>query len=211
MNPRAAAMSELLQARRSIRRYRDQPVDDAFVDDVLVQALQGSSSSGNLNMVSVIRTFGRERKAKLYELHFEQPMVRQAPLVLTFCADTYRTRRWLARRGARPGFADFISWHVAAFDALILAQTTALLLESHGLGICYMGTTLHAMDRIAERAVRGWERYRQHAPEVIARLEAEGMNSLAHFYTSKHKYDPDVFRPDSDRLHALLQARGFLP
>jgi hypothetical protein len=37
------------------------------------------------------------------------------------------------------------------------------------------------------------------------------MNSLAHFYTSRHKYDPDVFRTDSDRLRALLEARGFLP
>jgi hypothetical protein len=192
-------------------------------------------------------------------------MVLQAPLVLTFCADTYRTRRWLARRGARPGFADFISWHVAAFDAVILAQSTALLLESHGLGICYMGTTLHSMDRIAEllgcppnclpvtsmvvgwpdeappqrdrlpaaawihderyqvptdaqiderfaeREVRGWARYREHNPEVIARLEAEGVDSLAHFYTSKHKYDPDVFRVDADRLRELLAARGFLP
>jgi nitroreductase len=39
---------------------------------------------------------------------------------------------------------------VAGFDAIILAQTTALALESHGLGICYMGTTLHAMEQIAD-------------------------------------------------------------
>jgi hypothetical protein len=31
-----------------------------------------------------------ERKRRLYELHFEQPMVLQAPLVITFCADWYR-------------------------------------------------------------------------------------------------------------------------
>ena len=30
------------------------------------------------------------------------------------------------------------------------AQTTALALQSHGLGICYMGTTLHAMREIAD-------------------------------------------------------------
>ena len=56
----------------------------------------------------------------------------EAPLVLTFCADTHRTRQWLAQRDARLGFADFISWHVAGYDAIILAQTTALALVRDG-------------------------------------------------------------------------------
>jgi predicted CoA-binding protein/nitroreductase len=117
---------------------------------VLHAALHGSSSSGNLNLVSVIKTSDRERKAHLQTLHFGQPMVGEAPLVLSFCADSFRTRQWLAQRDARLGFADFISWHVAGYDAIILAQTAALAFESHGLGICYMGTTLHSMGAIAE-------------------------------------------------------------
>lgn len=146
----AAEMSRLLQSHRSIRQYHDRPVDDALLDRVLVEALAGSSSSGNLNMVSVVKTRDPVRKARLFELHFKQPMVLQAPLVLTFCADTFRTRQWLAQRGARLNFGNLISYHVAAFDAIILAQTTALALESHGLGLCYMGTTLHSMAEIAE-------------------------------------------------------------
>lgn len=146
----AAAMSRLMAAHRSIRRFRDRPVEAALIDRVLEEALHGSSSSGNLNMVSVIRSGDAARRARLAELHFGQPMVLQAPWVLTFCADSFRTREWLALRDARLGFADFISWHVAAFDATILAQTAALALESHGLGICYMGTTLHSMRAIAD-------------------------------------------------------------
>ena len=147
---RVAEFADLTQSHRSIRRYKDTPLDSGLVDRVLVQALAGSSSSGNLNMVSVIKTQDPERKARLCELHFNQPMVHQAPLVLTFCADSFRTRQWLAQRGARLNFGNLISWHVAAFDAIILAQTTALALESHGLGICYMGTTLHSMREIAD-------------------------------------------------------------
>jgi hypothetical protein len=77
-------------------------------------------------------------------------MVLQAPLVLTFCADSFRTRQWLTQRGARLNFGNFHSWHVAAFDAIILAQTTALLLEDAGMGMCYMGTTLNSMGAIAD-------------------------------------------------------------
>ena len=147
---RAAAFAELMQAHRSIRQYKDTPLPPGLIDRVLAQALAGSSSSGNLNMVSVIKTQDRERKARLCQMHFEQPMVLQAPLLLTFCADSFRTRQWLAQRGARLNFGNLISWHVAAFDAIILAQTTALALQSHGLGICYMGTTLHSMRAIAD-------------------------------------------------------------
>jgi len=265
MTAAAEAMSALMLAHRSIRRYQERPIDRALLDRVLVESLAGSSSSGNLNLISVVRTRDADRKRRLYELHFEQPMVLQAPLVLTFCADSDRTRRWLAQRNARPGFADFLSWHVAAFDAIILAQTVALALESHGLGICYMGTTLHSMRRIAdflelpanclpvtsmvvgwpdeapsqrdrlppaawihderyvpptaadieanfgERDRRGWERYRSLGEEVIRDMAANGITSLAQYYTSRIKYDPDRFRIDSDALAALLAERGFFP
>lgn len=143
-------ISPLLQAHRSIRCYRADPIDPALLDRVLQEAYAGGSSSGNLNMVSVVRTRDPERKRRLHELHFEQEMVLQAPLVLTFCADTWRTRQWLAQRGARLNFDNLIAWHVAAFDAMIFAQTAALALEAEGLGICYMGTTLHSMREIAD-------------------------------------------------------------
>ena len=256
--------ARLLQAHRSIRQYDSKPIDGVLIDQVLEEAWHGSSSSGNLNMVSVIKTQNAARKQRLFELHFEQPMVLQAPLVLTFCADSFRTREWLAQRNARLGFADFISWHVAAFDAIILAQTAALAFEGHGLGICYMGTTLHSMGAIAEflecpdnclpvtsmvvgwpaetppqrdrlprtawiheeryqrpsaeeidecfgeRERRGRERYLAMGEEMARRWQEHGITSLAQFYTSKIKYDPDQFAVDSAALRELLKARGFL-
>ena len=148
--PATESLSPLLQRHRSIRRYKPDAIDPALLDRVLQDAFAGGSSSGNLNMVSVVRTRDVERKKRLCELHFGQPMVEQAPLVLTFCADTFRTREWLARRGARLNFDNLIAWHVASFDAIIFAQTAALALEAEGLGICYMGTTLHSMREIAD-------------------------------------------------------------
>ena len=256
--------SRLLSRHRSIRAFEPRAVDPALMDRVLEESLQGSSSSGNLNMVSVIKTFDAQRKEHLCQLHFGQPMVQQAACVLTFCADSHRTRQWLAQRSARPGFADFISCHVASFDAIILSQTTALALESHGLGICYMGTTLHSMGAIAQyldcpdhclpvtslvvgwpaeappqrdrlparawihneryqrpsstdidaqfagRERRGRERYLALGEDMARKWKEHGINSLAQFYTSKIKYDPDQFAQDSAALEALLRERGFL-
>ena len=142
-------LSQLLNHHRSIRRYKPDPIDPAVVDAVCADAIAGASSSGNLNSVSIVLTRDPERKRSLYDLHFEQPMVLQAPLVVTFCADWFRTREWLRKRGARDNFNNFIGYHVAAFDAIIVAQNASLGFQAHGLGICYMGTTLHSMEAIA--------------------------------------------------------------
>jgi len=257
-------VSRLLNDHRSIRNYRTDAIDPALIEQVCGDALAGSSSSGNLNCVSIVLTRDPARKERLFELHYGQPMVRQAPLVVTFCADWYRTRRWLARRGARDNFDNLIGYHVAVIDAIILAQNVCLGFQAHGLGICYMGTTLHAMGAIAEflelpdtclplttivvgypdeepvkrdrlplaalmhdekyrrpsdaeldatyrqREVRGWERYMAY-PELRAEIERLGITSLAQFYTSEAKYDPDTFRADSAALRALLEAKHFLP
>jgi nitroreductase len=256
--------SQLLHRHRSIRSYKPDPIAPALIEQVCADAIAGGSSSGNLNSVSIVLTRDAARKQRLYELHFEQPMVLQAPLVMSFCADWFRTREWLRSRGARDNFDNLIGYHVAAFDAIIVAQNVCLGFEAQGLGICYMGTTLHSMGAIAEllelpdtclpvttivvghpdespaqrdrlplaaflhdetyrrpsdaeldaiyaeREQRGWARYMA-MPELKAEAEALGITSLAQFYTSKAKYDPDVFRTDSAALRALLEAKHFLP
>ena len=47
--------------------------------------------------------------------------------------------------------------------------------------------------------------------EMIQRMQEQGITSLAQFYTSRIKYDPDRFAEDSVLLRALLQESGFLP
>src|SRR5579862_3977932 len=145
-----STFSDLLNTHRSIRQFKPDQIDPLLIESVCGDAIVGASSSGNLNSISIVLTREPERKKRLYELHFEQPMVLQAPLVVTFCADWFRTRTWLKKRGARDNFNNFIGYHVAAFDAIIVAQNACLGFESHGLGICYMGTTLHSMGEIAE-------------------------------------------------------------
>jgi len=143
-------LSSLLNRHRSIREYAPEPVDPVLVERVIGEAIAGGSSSGNLNSISVVLSRDPERRRRLYKLHFEQPMVLQAPLVVTFCADWFRTREWLRLRGAADNFDNLIGFLVGAFDAMIVAQNAALGFEAAGLGICYMGTTLHSCAQIAD-------------------------------------------------------------
>jgi nitroreductase len=68
-------VSATLRGHRSIRSFKPDAVDAALVEEVLADAIAGSSSSGNLNSVSIVLTRDAERKRRLWELHFEQDMV----------------------------------------------------------------------------------------------------------------------------------------
>jgi outer membrane protein assembly factor BamA len=47
-------------------------------------------------------------------------------------------------------------------------------------------------------------------PGIKAAIEEHGITSLAQFYTSKIKYDPDVFAADSEKIRKLLEEKGFI-
>ena len=89
-------------------------------------------------------------KKDLAPLHFNQKMITEAPVVLTFCADFNRFNKWCLLRNAEPGYDNFLSFVTAAIDALLVAQTVCIAAESKGLGICYLGTTTYNAHKIIE-------------------------------------------------------------
>ena len=128
--------------RKSIRKYAARPVDDALLNDLLQQA-ERTQTMGNLQLYSVVVTRSEEMKRKLAPAHFNQPMVTQAPVVLTFCADYHRTTEWALRRGGHPGYDNLLSYQHAATDALPHCQRRRDLAEAAGLGLCFLGTTVY--------------------------------------------------------------------
>ncbi len=143
-------VAQTLAGHRSIRQFKPDEIPQPTLDEVLQEAITGTSSSGNLNSYSLIVTRDPARKQRLYGLHGEQEFVLQAPLVITFCADWYRTRQWLKLREARDNFDNFLGYQVAANDAMLISQSVTLGFEARGYGVCYLGTTLQAMQDIAD-------------------------------------------------------------
>lgn len=142
-------MIRVLNERRSIRKYTDTPVEDALLNE-LTELASRASTTGNMQLYSVVVTRGEEEKRKLSPLHFNQPMITGAPVVLTFCADFNRFTKWCKQRKAVPGYDNFHSFLTATIDALLFAQTFCVAAESKGLGICYLGTVTYSADKISE-------------------------------------------------------------
>lgn len=140
---------DLLMNRRTIRDYLDRDIDDDLLKKILAAGCR-TSTTGNMQVYSIIVTRDRGMKEKLLPLHFNQRMVLNAPVVLTFCADFNRFSQWCRLRKAEPGYDNFLSFITAAIDALIAAQTVCIATEASGLGICYLGTTTYMARKIIE-------------------------------------------------------------
>lgn len=134
---------------RSIRKYSDKVIEKKILDTVLAAGTR-ASTTGNMQVYSIIVTADKERKEKLWQAHFKQDMVKQAPVVLTFCADFNRFNKWCLHRKASPGYDNFLSFFTAAIDALLVAQNVAIAAESYDLGICYLGTTTYMAESIID-------------------------------------------------------------
>lgn len=142
-------MTDTLLNHRSIRKYKQDPIPDTILQYIL-EAGTRASTTGNMQLYSIIITTHEEIKKELSPCHFNQPMVEQAPVVLTFCADFNRFNRWCKLRKAEPGYDNFLSFFTAAIDALLVAQNVCVAAEDAGLGICYLGTTTYMAGKIID-------------------------------------------------------------
>lgn len=200
-------MDRVLLNRRTIREYSGKDIDDTLLNHLLKAACR-ASTTGNMQVYSIIVTRDEKIKKELLPLHFNQPMTVEAPVVLTFCADFNRFNKWCLQRNARPGYDNFLSFFTAAIDAILVAQTLCIAAEANGLGICYLGTTTYMAHKIIEvlklprwvvpitTVTLGWP---DEKPEQIDRLPLEGV-------VHREVYS-DYTTADIDRIYSEKEAR----
>jgi nitroreductase len=141
-------MKEIFE-HRSIRKYKSKEVSEDLVREILSAGIR-ASNTGNMQAYSIIVTRDNNIISKLSPLHFNQPMVEQAPLHITFCVDINRFHKWCKLRGAEPGYDNFLWFMNGSIDAILASQNVVLQAESRGLGICYLGTCLYNAKEIID-------------------------------------------------------------
>ena len=203
---------------RSIRKYKSDPIEEIVLEEILAAGTR-ASTTGNMQVYSMVVTRDRKQKEQLWEAHFKQDMVLQAPVVVTFCADFNRFNRWCRQRKAEPGYDNFLSFFTAAIDALLVAQNVAIAAEHLGMGICYLGTTTYMSGMIVNTLelpegvvpiTTLTIGYPDESPELTDRLP---LNGVIHFekykdYTSE---DIDLIYADKEALELtadLLKENG---
>lgn len=142
-------MISSIKNRRTIRKYKQTDVPLTLINELLETAAK-ASTTGNMQLYSVIVTKDAAKKAELAPAHFNQPQITNAPVVLTFCADYNRFNKWCEQRKAVPGYDNFQSFMTGAIDTMLLAQNFATLAEEEGLGLCFLGTTTYNAPQISK-------------------------------------------------------------
>lgn len=199
-------MFETIKKRRTIRKYLQKDIPEDLLNDLLETSCR-TATVGNMQVYSIVVTRDAGMKEKLAPAHFNQPMVKQAPVVLTFCADFHRFSQWCRERNAEPGYDNLLSFLNAATDALLVAQTFCTLAEEAGLGTCYLGTAIYNPQQIID--VLGLPElvfpviavtlgYPDEHPAQADRLPLEAVVHAEHY----HSFSPE----DIDRLYRTKES-----
>lgn len=133
---------EVIYQHRSIRKYKNEKISDDILLNILKAATR-AATNGNMQLYSIIITTDEEDKKALMPLHFNQEMVIDAPVLLTFCADLNRFTKWCQYRNANPGYDNLLFLLSAIADTILAAQNAIIAAESYGLGTCILGTPLY--------------------------------------------------------------------
>ena len=199
-------MIDTVKNRRTIRKYLQKDISSDLLNDLL-ETSSRASTMGGMQLYSVVITRNAEMKEKLSPAHFNQPMVKGAPVVLTFCADFRRFSKWCEQRNAVPGYNNLMSFMNAAMDTLLVAQTFCTLAEEAGLGICYLGATTYNPQMVID-ALQLPELvfpittvtvgYPDGIPAQVDRLPLEA--------TVHEEYYHDYSKADIDKLYAYKES-----
>ena len=140
---------ECMKNRRSIRKYTCKDIPEDLLNE-LFEIASRASNTGNMQLYSVVVNRDKESKERQAPFHFNQSMVTEAPVLLTFCADANRFVKWANLRKAKAGFDNLQTFIAATIDAMLFAEAFCEAAEAKGLGICYLGTTAYNADKIIE-------------------------------------------------------------
>lgn len=140
---------DLLNKHVTVRNFKEKDIDPQLLKSILYAGSR-ASTTGNMQLYSVVVTRDEEMREKLAPIHFNQPVAKNAPVLLTFVADFNRFSRWCENNDAEPGYDNFLSFTTAVIDALLVAQNVCVAAENAGLGICYLGTTTYNAKEIID-------------------------------------------------------------
>ncbi len=120
---------EAISTRRSIRRFRDRPVEWYLIGKILYAGHQ-APTAGNLQDYRFMVVTNPDLKAKVAEAALEQNWIEEAPVIIVVFAEFIKAKRFYGIRGER---LYTIQDSAAAVENMLLAA------HDLGLGACWVG------------------------------------------------------------------------
>ncbi|MBB3111427.1 FMN reductase (NADPH) [Paenibacillus phyllosphaerae] len=128
----------LIKGHRSIRKYKDTPIPDEHLKEILLSG-QAASTSSNIQAYSVIAIKDPEKKRKLAELSGNQQQIVESPVLLVWLADVRKIQNAIRQHEDVELEQNVELFLLGTIDATLAAQNAAIAAESLGYGIVYIG------------------------------------------------------------------------
>jgi nitroreductase len=145
-----SVIDKYFSTRATVRAYSDKEVDSQLLKQ-LIELSSHAPTTGNMQLYSVVVSRTKEEREAIAPAHFGQPQVTSgAGVVLTFCVDINRFYQWCRVNKADVGFDNLQALMYGVLDCAMFAQQFNTIAEMHGLGCCYLGTTLFTAQQIAD-------------------------------------------------------------
>lgn len=137
-----------MAAHESRRKFEADPIP-AAAETAILTAARSAPTSSNLQAFSIIVVHDAGRRDRLAELAGDQDCVREAPLLLVFCADIARLRTVCERQG-HPFAADTLEMFLlASVDAALSMQNALTAAESIGFAGVPIGSVRNHPEEVA--------------------------------------------------------------
>ena len=125
---------------RSIRKYKDKPIESKILD-LLLEAGNRAPSSGNLQNYSLLILDDKDKLKKIGKV-VGAPFIADASICIVSLVDYYRFWRLCDAFDAPFHFDSADSIFIGMWDSLVALHNIAIAAESLGLGTCYIGMIL---------------------------------------------------------------------
>lgn len=120
---------ECMKNSHSIRHFKSDPIPDSVLTRIL-QAATWAPSAGNLQPWYFFVVKNQDLKDRIFEVSFEQPQIKEAPLLIVILADPARSNERYKERGAQL---------YCLQDTATAGQNMLLAAEALDLGACWIG------------------------------------------------------------------------
>lgn len=127
----------LLLNHMSIRKYQDKIIDEETVNTI-IKCAQMAPTSSHFQAYTIIEVKDQTKKDFLSEIAGNQRWVKEAPLVLLFCADLNRGKKYFEGID-KEVFSNTECYTVAVVDTSLAMQKALIAAQSLGLGGVVVG------------------------------------------------------------------------
>lgn len=143
----------------SIRRYKNEKIKSE-VTDTIIKCAQMAPTSSHFQAYTIIDVRDQSKKDFLSEVAGEQRWVKEAPLVLLFCIDLRRGKKYFEDTD-KEVFSNTECYTVGVVDAALAMQKALIAAQSMGLGGVVVGGIRNDVEGV-------WKKFE--LPDMVAPL-----------------------------------------